>query len=112
MGMSYELYWEGDPWLTEAYAEAHKTAIQHKSWELWLQGLYIHEAFGVVIKNAFSRKGTRPAKYMDEPIRVVPLSEAEKAEKTERERQRTIEYFNRLEKEWNKKQQSVPSATP
>lgn len=61
-----------------------------------MQGLYFHNALGVSLSNALSKKGTRPKKYMEEPFRLVPYTEEEKAAIAETERQKTIEYFNRL----------------
>ena len=99
-------FWDGDPWLAAAYRESARICNQRKSEEMWLQGLYIYNAISTAMGNAFRKKGVSPAKYMEEPIRVTPYTEREKAANAERERQKTIEYFNKLAKKWNK----VPSA--
>lgn len=65
---------------------------------MWLQGLYIYNAVGTVMANAFAKKGATPAKYIEEPIRLTPYTEQEKAEIAEKERRKTVEYFNRLAK--------------
>lgn len=97
--MSAEQFWEQDPWLVKAYRDANKLSIQRKSEEMWLQGLYIHNAVGVVAYNALRKKGAKPQKYLEEPIRMSPLSEEEKAAKSEEERKKAIAFFNRLEKQ-------------
>ena len=101
--MTYEQYWYGDVWMVEAFREADKLNRQRRSEELWLAGLYNYNAVAVAVGNAFRGKGTRPQKYMEEPIRVIPYTEAEKAVIAERERQKTIDYFNRLAEKWEKK---------
>lgn len=41
----------------------------------------MYDAFAVVLSNAFSKGGSKKSKYMDEPIRLFPMTEAEKAKK-------------------------------
>lgn len=110
IGMTPEDYWRGDVWLTEDFERAHALRNQQKSEEMWLQGLYIYQAFAVALSNAFRKKGAPAQKYMTEPLRVIPLTEAEKAEQAEQERKRVIEYFNNLQKKWDRAKCCVPSA--
>lgn len=91
-------YWESDPWLTAAYREANRILAQRKSEELWLQGLYNYHAFAVSVGNILAKKGAKKLKYLDEPLRVVPLSEEEKERRVEKERQKVIAFFDRLAK--------------
>lgn len=98
--MTADQFWDGDPWLAAAYREADALKKQRKSEEMWLQGLYIHNAVGVVVGNALAKKGQQPLKYLEEPIRVIPLTEEEKRAKAEAEREKTIAYFNRMAKRW------------
>lgn len=104
--MTADQFWNDDPWLAAAYREADKLCRQRKSEEMWLQGLYIHNAVGVVVGNALKKKGAPSLKYLTEPFRVVPLTEEEKAAKAEEERQKTIAYFDKLAKQW--KQRNAP----
>lgn len=101
--MQANQYWKDDPWLVEAYREAEKLRNQRRSNDAWLQGLYNFNALSVVIGNALRKKGEKPEQYMAEPIRLLPLTEEEKAAKAEEERQKTIAYFNRMAKQWEKK---------
>ena len=101
--MTADQFWNDDPWLAAAYREADKLNKQRKSEEMWLQGLYIHEAVGVVVNNALRKKGTAPIKYREEPFRLIPLSVKEQAVKAEEERNKAIAYFNRMAKQWEKR---------
>jgi len=85
--MTYELYWERDPYLVIAYKKAHEFEIEKRNQEMYMQGLYNYDAFKSVI-NSFSwglngGKGARPDPYMSYPI---PITRREK----EAEKQRNI----------------------
>ena len=75
-------YWDGDAYLVKLYQKAHELSNEQKNQELWMQGLYIHNAVGVVIQNAFKKKGETPAKYLDKPIRITPLTEKRKSRRS------------------------------
>ena len=107
--MTPEQYWNGDVWLAKDYYEAYLLIVQRKSEEFWLQGLYNHAAVAIAVGNAFRKKGSSPKSYPQEPLRITPLSEEEKAKKAEEERQKLIDYLNDLEKKWSAKC-PVPSA--
>lgn len=88
IGMDYTAYWERDPWLVKAYSLAHELHREQKNQELYLQGLYNHEAFKVVI-DMFSwglggRKGSKP-----DPYRMYPFAITEREK--EQEQQRAID---------------------
>lgn len=72
---------------------------------MWMQGLYVCNAVGVVVGNALKKKGTAPLKYLEEPIRVIPLTEAEKEAKAEKERKKTIAYFDQMAKQFERREQ-------
>lgn len=107
--MTYEQFWTGDVWLARDYYDAHMLRLQRRSEELWLQGLYNYAAVSVALGNALRRKGTPAKSYPEEPLRITPLSEEEKAAKAEKEREKAIEYLNNLQKKWSAKC-PVPSA--
>lgn len=111
IGMPPEYFWDGDPWLVEAYFKAHKLQIEQKNEEMWLQGLYIFDALNVTATNvlqSLSKKRRKAVTYMEKPIRLTPLSEEEQRQKEEIEKQKLIDYLNRFEKQWKKTK--VPSA--
>lgn len=86
------------------YRRAYNLMRQRKSDEMWLMGLYVYDALSVTISNAFSKKGTRPKKYLEEPLRITPLTPEEREIKAEQERQKAIAYFDNLAKKWAQKQ--------
>lgn len=99
--MSPDEFWLGDPWLAFAYKRAHAYRNQQASEQMWLQGLYNFHAFSTALSNLhFDKKTHQVNKYMEQPIRVIPLTEMEKEQKAEEERQKVIAYFNALAKKW------------
>lgn len=93
IGMSYELFWFGEPRLVKEYREAHELRNIQKNQEFWVQGVYVFRAFKSVME-AFSYgmsggKGSKPSEYPNEPI---PFTEAEQKAATERNKQRTLKW--------------------
>ena len=99
--MTADQFWHDDPWLAKAYREAFLLATERRNMELWLQGWYIHKATAVAIYNNLKEKSKKAEKYFEEPIRITPLSEREKEDKTRRERQKIIDFFTAFEKSFN-----------
>jgi len=106
LGMTAAQFWEDDPWLAAAYRRADELERQRRSDEMWMQGWYVFNAASTAIQNAFRKKGARPQKYLEEPVRVIPYTEEEKAAREEEERQKTIEYFAKMANQWKKEHQS------
>ena len=98
--MTYQQFWYGDAELVVAYREAHKLKIQQKNEELWLQGLYIYNAFGVVLANAFKTKGATPYKYIEKPLDIFPKPAPTEAEQ-EKAREDVIKALSRWKKSWD-----------
>ena len=78
MGMSYEQYWEQSPYLTVAYRKAYRIKRETENEQAWLQGLYVFDAFAVVLANVFSKRGAKKQKYIERPIDIFPLTERER----------------------------------
>lgn len=89
-------------WLAEDIYRAHELSIQRRSEEMWLQGLYNYAAVSIALGNALRKKGSRPKNYPQEPIRLIPLTEEEQAAKAEQERKKAVEYFENLQKKWDR----------
>lgn len=80
IGMSYELYWHGDPGLVRAYRKAEELRNEKRNQEMWMQGLYIYEALcdvSVLIPR-FSKKKIKPEPYTEKPY---PLKSKKKKSK-------------------------------
>lgn len=97
--MSYDEFWHGKPILAKYYREKHKLEIEQRNQELWLQGLYIYDAFAVVLGNAFSK---RKNKYLDKPLELFPPTEDEQKAKAEQTRRAFVEKLNALKDAFDK----------
>ena len=80
IGMSYELYWHGEPNLVKAYRKADEMRVDRMNYEKWLQGLYIYQGIGCLtpILNPFSKKH-KPEEYPKEPIAITERAKNQKA---------------------------------
>ena len=101
--MTPEQFWDGDVWLAQDFYRANRLSIQRRSEEMWLQGLYIFDAVSVALSNVLRKKGAKPGKYLEEPIRLTPLTEEEKAAKAQEEREKLMAYLNGFKKTWDGK---------
>lgn len=99
--MTYDQYWNDDPCLTKYYMKAHKLQIEQRNQELWLQGLYIYDAFGVVIANAFSSKGSKKQTYIEKPIELFKKSGIEEEASASAEKEKIIAKLNLWKANWD-----------
>lgn len=110
--MTYDEYWFGDVWMIAAYHEAEKRRRERKNWELYLQGMYIYEAFcdASPLLHAFAKSGTKAHPYRSEPYKLrgqkdTEQSEAEKQKQEEGEKLRAMLYMHNMVhtgKNWGK----------
>lgn len=93
MGVSYDEFWNGDYTQLKYVQSAYLIETERRNEQAWLQGMYVYEAVGVALSNAFKKKGTPPEKYPEKPFRLTPLTEIEK----EAENKRIVaEFRNKL----------------
>ena len=85
MGMTYEQYWDGPPHIAIAYRKAYRLKREAENELAWLQGMYIYDAFAVTLANAFRSKGAKRQSYLERPIDIFPLTEAEKQRREQEE---------------------------
>lgn len=83
--MTCEQYWEQSPYLASAYRNAWRLKQQAQNEHAWLQGLYIYDAFAVVLSNVFSKRGSKKHEYLERPIDIFPLTDAEKKRREQEE---------------------------
>jgi len=100
-GMTYEQYWYGDPNMAGSFRKLHELKIEQKNQELWLQGLYIYNAVGVVASNALSKKGSSSQKYLEKPIDILPKSKEQQEKEAEDTRQKVIDALSAWKKQWD-----------
>lgn len=69
IGMSYELFWEGEPQAVIAYRKSQRIRERRNNDEMWVQGLYFREAlaeiessFSPYVKNSDKKKQKYPKK--------------------------------------------------
>lgn len=82
--MSYEDYWCGPPELATYARKAHRLKMSMENQTAWWNGQYLMSAIAAALG------GKKGAKYPEEPY-ALPH---EREEKKERERQKTIAFFN------------------
>jgi hypothetical protein len=86
MGMTYEQYWDMSPYLVIAYRKAYKLKRGIANEQAWLQGLYVYDAFAVCMANAFAKRGAKKENYLEKPVDIFPLTDAEKERREQEER--------------------------
>lgn len=86
MGMTYEQYWDMSPYLVIAYRKAYKLKREIANEQAWLQGLYVYDAFAVCMANAFAKRGAKKENYLEKPVDIFPLTDAEKKRREQEER--------------------------
>lgn len=80
IGMTYDLYWHGEPNLVKAYREAEEMRVDRMNYEKWLQGLYVYQAVGALypVFNPFSKQ-KKAEDYIKEPIAITERARNQKA---------------------------------
>ena len=74
----------------EPYHKAYALQIKQEHRQAWLEGFYVHDAFGAILATAFSKKGAKSIEYYDEPL-------CDKRELTPEEmEQRNLDLFEAL----------------
>ena len=100
--MTTDEFWFGDPFLVQSYRKAQRFKDDRKNQELWLQGLYIYNAFAAVISMAFGKQGTK-ASYFNEPIDLHP--EETEAKKVEEAKKKVVATLNAWKAAWDRAKQ-------
>ena len=98
--MTYEQFWNGDPWMTRAYAQAYLLKRRLDNENAWLHGFYITRAVNTAVSNAF---GNKQAKYFDKPIEIFPKTDAEKKAEIREERNKLAAWLSGLQRTFKKK---------
>ena len=100
-GMTYDEFWFGDPWMARAYAQYYLLKRRQMNEELWLEGIYVANAFQTVLGNAF---GKQKLKYLEKPLDIFEKTEAEKEREVMNERQKLINFLDKLKQSADRKQ--------
>lgn len=83
MGMTYDEYWNGDPWLVKYYREAYKERLRAQNTMNYMQASYIYEVLCDVAPLYDSlAKNRKPKPFRDAPYDMF----SEDAEQHEEQR--------------------------
>jgi len=85
--------------MVRAYAQSYLLKRRAMNEELWLEGIYITNAFQTVIGSAF---GKHRLKYLEKPLDIFEKTKAEKEQEIRAERQKLINWLNKLKKSADK----------
>lgn len=97
IGMSYSEFWNGPSELVKVYERMHRYRMEEINQQMWVMGLYITSAISSTVGNMLSSKGSKKIEYVKEPIQLFEKSEEEKRIEAERERQKALASFKRLQ---------------
>ena len=106
IGVTSQEFWDDDPYLVVYYRKAHLLRVEKRNQELWMQGLYIYKAVDTAVYNnmrIFSKHKPKAQKYLEQPIRITPMSEAEKKAEEQRNVQKVVDYLEKMQKSFEKK---------
>ena len=93
LGMTYEQYWYGDPWMVVTFRKAHELKKNMLNEQMWLMGLYVSDA----VESAISGFGNRKRNYMNKPIDFRARADAEKA------KEKVNNLFKGIQAAWTQK---------
>ena len=96
MGVSESQFWCMNPRRLAPYVHADGIRLERQNTVAWLTGAYVRDAIASCL--------CKGAKYPDKPVRVTPLSEREKEEAAEAEREKALAFFRMLEADFNRKE--------
>ena len=85
MGMTYDLYWNGDCTLVKAYRKAFSLKQELDNEQLWLQGRYIYEAIcdASPLFNFFAKGEISSKPYLEKPYEFSKEKKEKKLTKEE-----------------------------
>lgn len=99
-GMTYDEFWYGDPIRAAAYRKLHRLKVEQRNEELWLGGLYFHNAVCVALNNAFSKT---KQKYINKPLQMFPPDKDEREQQIAENNRKLVERLNRFKDEFEKR---------
>lgn len=104
IGMTYEQYFYGNPYLAVYYREAYKLKNDQMNEMMWWNGYYTYIAFATALSNMhFDGKKHKINEYMKEPLRIRPLTEEEQEAENEKVRNKVVAQLNMLKANWDVK---------
>ena len=85
LGMTYDQYWNADPYLTRYYRKAHEMKFEQENQMMWIQGMYICDAINTVVYNVWCRgEHGKIRNYAEKPYEFnVQKSQEERVEEAQ-----------------------------
>ena len=78
IGMTYEQYWYGTPFMVKVFEQAQRIKLQEQNTFLWLQGKYFYDALNSSLSYALGSKTSKKIKYPEKPYDVLPKTKEER----------------------------------
>lgn len=105
IGIDEGAFWGMNIAKLRPYLLAENIRMENDNFNAWLAGMYVYDAVSKAIAGAFGKKGRKPPKYMEKPLRITPYTEEEKEAMAIRERKKAIAFFTAMEKDFKLKQE-------
>ena len=90
IGMTYEQFWYGTPFLAKMFEKAHLIKRKRENYMLWLQGVYIYDALNSSLSYALGSKNSKHIDYPKKPYDVFEKTKEEKELEKEEAKQKII----------------------
>lgn len=104
--MTYEQYWEGNPYIVKQFEEAHKLRNQQKNEEMFIMGHYVFQAIMTAISNVhFDNQPHKTNEYLEKPFDLTPKTKEQKENEVEKARQNIIAGLTAWKESWDKSQE-------
>lgn len=110
IGMTYDEYWHGDPFMVRAFYKAEKLRRERLNAEMWLNGVYTLKALEATVGNLMKKKTDKSITYPEKPIEFEQKQSAAPMEKTKEQEQQEATFAKaymmqmmQSGKEWGKR---------
>lgn len=97
IGMTYELFWEGDVTLPKLYRKAEKMRQEQQlndiNFKAWLQGRYIYDALifaSPLMRTSFGKGIVKAHEYHNKPIEMTGVDSLKTKEEIEQEKKNQL----------------------
>lgn len=105
IGIEEGAFWDMNIAKLRPYLIAENIRRENQNFNAWLSGMYVYDAVTKALAASFGKKGRKPPRYMEKPVRITPYTEEERAEMAIRERKKAIAFFTAMEKNFNAKEE-------
>lgn len=107
IGIEEGAFWGMNIAKLRPYLLAENIRRESDNFNAWLAGAYVYDAVSKALSAAFGKKGKRPPRYMEKPMRITPYTEEERAVMAARERKKAIAFFTAMEHEYKTREEKV-----